>query len=300
MATLSDLKETRAFQTVEPIYNTIQASPYLAGKIKANCLPVSGIIVTWPHLVLIILLMVMGCDKNDNNIPSGTYLTKVIYHQNADQIRHYCYNDQGFLASREFEFDDNITEKFTYQYDNGKLIKIDSYGITSNTDLTLKHQGYILFDYDIDDIKKATLYPGLITTAYEYDNSRVRKIIHPDGYSVYQYDSRGNIENAVLFKDGSEYWKFIYKYDNKKNPFYNVDPIHDNISGVDLISYKCPNNLTYKLFINENNDTISESEFIYKYNPDEYPALSYELYTSESNGYERDSMHTLIYEYEIK
>ena len=40
-------------------------------------------------LGLLAVLILTGCEKDKNKIPSGTYLTKVIYHQNVDQIRHY-------------------------------------------------------------------------------------------------------------------------------------------------------------------------------------------------------------------
>jgi len=250
---------------------------------------------------LLAILILTGCEKDENKIPSGTYLTEVIYHQNADQIRHYYYNGQGFLSYREYEFNDIITEKFKYQYENGKINRIDYYGLNSYNDYTLYLKAYMIFDYNMANITKSTQYPDLMINVYEYDNNRLKKIIHSsNSYTEYQYDSNGNIVNAILFKDGSEYWKFTYKYDNKINPFYNVEPIHENFSGVDFLRYRCPNNLKYEVFVNENNDTTSKSEYIYEYNLIDLPILSYELFTSESNGYERDSIHTQLYKYEIK
>ena len=252
-------------------------------------------------LGLLAALILTGCEKDESEIPSGTYLKKVIYHQNVDQIRHYYYNTQGLLSTREYEFNDIISERFEYKYENRKIVRIDYYGLNSHDDYTLYHKDYLIYEYEMDKIIKSTNYPELTTNEYEYTNDRVEKIIHSsNSYTEYSYDNSGNIENATLFKDGNEYWKFTYMYDTKRNPFYNVEPIHDHFGGVDFIRYKCPNNLTYEIFVNENNDTISESEYIYEYNSNALPTLSYELFTSESNGYERDSMHTQLYEYEIK
>ena len=252
-------------------------------------------------LGLLAILILSGCDNDENKLPSGIYLKKVIYHQNVDQIRHYYYNDHGLLSKREYEFNNVISERFEYQYENGKVTRIDYYGLNSLDDYTLYHKEYLIYEYAMDNIIKSTKYPDLTINEYEYTNDRVIKIIHPsDSYTEYQYGNSGNIEYATLFKDGIEYWKFTYKYDSKRNPFYNIEPIHDNFGGVDFIRYKCPNNLTYEIFVNENNDTISESEYIYEYGLNDLPTLSYELFTSESNGYERDSIHTQLYEYEIK
>lgn len=246
------------------------------------------------------LVLLAGCERIKKNEPTGIYLSRVIYHQNVDQIRHYYYNDQKLLSMREYEFNDNISERFNYYYEDAKVVRIDYYGLNSNEDFTLYPKEYVVYEYDNDKISKATMYPGKSTVVYEYDNSRVNKIVlSSNSYTLYYYDNKDNIVKAVVYKEGSEYWKFIYTYDSKKNPYYNVEPVHDNFGGVDFIRFKCPNNLTYETFINENNDTISESEFIYEYDSYNLPVRSYTIYTSKFNGYERDTTDTRIYEYEI-
>jgi hypothetical protein len=252
-------------------------------------------------LGLLAVLILTGCEKDENKIPPGTYLTKVIYQQGGGQIGHYYYNNQGFLSSREYESGDKIEEKFIYKYENGKVNRIDYYGQNSYNDYTLYQKGYMIFDLDMANIIKSTRYPELITNVYEYENDRAKKTIHSaNSYTEYQYDNSGNIEKAILFNEGNIYWIYGYKYDSKRNPFYNVEPIYNSFSELNLIGFKCPNNLIYEVCVNENNDTLSESEYIYEYNSFDLPTMSYELYTSETYGYDRDSTNTLLYEYEIK
>jgi hypothetical protein len=69
---------------------------------------------------------------------------------------------------------------------------------------------------------------------------------------------------------------------------------------MDFIYYKCPNNLTKSIFINETQDTVSISEFVYKYNDHNLLTQSDELFTSESNGYYKDTISHILYEYELK
>lgn len=247
-------------------------------------------------LGLLAWFIFFGCEKDDNIFPSGIYLKKVIYHREANQIRHYNYNKQGLLCSREYEFDDKITEKLLYQYNRGNINRINYYRIDGNI---LSQEGYLLYHYDAKKLIRSILYPDGVTTDYEYVGGRLKKIIHSsNSYTYYHYDGSGNIEKAILFIDGYEHWKFAYRYDTKRNPFYEVDPIHDNFSGVDVIKYLSPNNVTFETFVNENNDTISEHEYIYAYNLFDLPAMSYELFTSKLNGYTRDSIHTQWFEYE--
>jgi len=253
-------------------------------------------------LGLLIIIGMIGCEKEKTTLPSGIYLSKVIYHQNVDQIRHYYYNNQGLLSTREYEFNDIITERFDYQYKNGLISRIDYYGLNSYNDYNLYHSDYVTYNYESNNIIESTRFSGGTSIIYEYNpNNRViKKISSSSSYTKYSYDNNGNIQQAIVFKDGVEYWKFFYEYDEKHNPFLNVEPIHDQFAGVDFIHFKCPNNLTKEIFINENKDTVSISEFIYQYNSDNLPIQSYELFTSESNGYDRDSMNLQLYEYEIK
>ena len=253
------------------------------------------------RLLIVFFLIHTGCKEDRVPNRGSMYLKSLIYHRNADQIRNYYYNEQGKLLSREYVFDNKVIEVFKYSYEADNLVCVDYYGLNSYEDYTLHHKESLAFEYDFSGINKATLYPDKSTVSYEYENGNVIKAIQSAGnYTVYQCDNKGNIIESVVFAEGNEQWKFIYEYDNRKNPFYSIDPIHNSFSAIDLIRYKCPNNLIYELFINEDNDTISESEYIYEYDINYLPVRSYELYTSKMNGYDNDTTQTLIYEYEVR
>ncbi len=252
--------------------------------------------------IVLVSAVFAGCLKEKEEIPSGIYLTKVIYHQNVDQIRHYSYNKQGLLSAREFTFDGRMIEKFQYGYVKYMVSRIDFHEIRNEVDLSLIPKGYMAIEYDAGKITSVTLMPDHFTTTYDY-NSRdqiIKAAITSSDYTEYEYSEKGNIIEATVYKNDLEYWKFFYEYDNMKNPFYNIDPIHESFGMLDLIRYKCPNNLVKSVFINVKQDTISESEFLYQYDLNNLPVKSYELYTSESNGYYRDSINTLLYVYEIR
>jgi hypothetical protein len=250
--------------------------------------------------ILLFIIGISGCKKESEEIPSGTYLKKIIYHENVDQINHFYYNNSGLLSSREYEFNGIISERINYQYANGLINRIDYFELYNNTDLTLYLKYYLTYEYELNNIKKSTFYPEKIITTYEYSNNRISKKNGSSKYTTFEHDNSGNIIKSVLYMEGEEYWKFIYEFDDKKNPLYKVDPVHGSIGEVDYIVYTCPNNLVKETFINENADTISISEYIYTYNNKDFPVESYELFTSKSNGYERDSINHKFFEYEIK
>lgn len=246
-------------------------------------------------------LLLTGCDHPARKQQAGIYLKSLIYHRNADQIRHYSYNDQGQLITRDFMFDGKLTEAFKYQYDGDKVVRIDFFESKSYDDPALVRGEYLVIDYTMERINRTTFFPGQTAVEYEYANERIVKTLNSPGYfTLYQYDNADNIIQADVYKNGAEYWKFIFRYDNMKNPFYRVDPIHDGFSNIDLIRYMCPNNLTYQMFVNEFKDTVSVSEYVYDYDSMELPVSSHELYTSEINGYNQDTIQVLIYEYEAK
>lgn len=252
-------------------------------------------------IAALLMVGITSCEKQ-NTFPSGTYLIKVIYHQNVSQIRHYNYNGKGQLSEREYEFDGRTIERFEYQYQNGLISRINFFGMKNYNDLTLYLLDYVQYEYISDNIVRSIKYPGNLSVNYTYnaDNQIIKSAVSSADYTMYDYDNNGNISKATVYKDGIVYWSFYYSYDSKINPFYNIEPIHESFTIMDLIRYKCPNNLVRKTFINENQDTISDSEYKFKYNPINLPAQSYELFTSESNGYHRDSMNLLLYVYESR
>ncbi|QHT69444.1 hypothetical protein GXP67_23775 [Rhodocytophaga rosea] len=251
--------------------------------------------------ILLLLVSLIGCDKEKDSIPTGIYLKRVIYHQNADQIRYYHYNNSGRLSSREYKFDNTTIDKFDYQYDNNLVDRINYYTIQSNTDHTLIQKNYVEYDYEANKIVKSTLLPENSVVTYVYDlNNRVIQVNKASSIVKYEYDNLGNIKKATHFNDGIEEAKSCYEYDDKKNPFFRVDPIHEKYTEIDLIGYACPNNLIKYTYIQANLDTLMNSEYIFKYDNNKMPVESYEIYTSKSNGYDRDTMNLRLYEYEIQ
>src|SRR5690606_30813316 len=107
--------------------------------------------------VLLVITLLAGCRKETEEHPSGIFLSKVIYHQNVDQIRHYYYNKQGLLSAREFTFDDRLIEKFQYEYDKSMVNRIDFHEIRNNYDLTLIPKGYMTLEYESGKISRVTL-----------------------------------------------------------------------------------------------------------------------------------------------
>ena len=252
------------------------------------------------NIGLVILALMASCEKNSNSFPEGIYLEQVIYHQNVDQINHYYYNKSGLLTEREYQFNSVIAEKFLFQYTDGQISRIDFYAMKNNTDQTLYHQFYLLYEYASGKIIKSTNFPEEISYTYEYDSEgRVQKISGPESVTNYEYDISGNVIKSDATYAGNQKWNFYYEYDTMKNPFQHVDPIYGNSGGVDFISYKCPNNVVKQTFINEHLDTVYVSEYYYTYNDHHLPVESYELFTSESNGYYRDSMHHRFFEYKV-
>jgi len=250
---------------------------------------------------LLLLTGIWGCDRQKDSFPSGIYLKKVIYHQQADQVRQYQYNSAGLLASRTYTFNNTITEKFDYQYKNGLVSRINYFAVNSNTDVTLVPKGYLMYEYDAGKIRQVALYPNNINYSVNYGaNQRVSELTGPSSFIRYEYDQAGVLTKSVLFSNGQEVGTHYYAFDNKRNPFFQLDPIHESANEPDFISYKLPNNLIKKVFVAANHDTISESEYVFKYNSNNLPTESYELFTSESNGYYRDSINHRLYEYEVK
>lgn len=251
-------------------------------------------------LGIFIFLITAGCREDGEDFPSGVYLQQVIYHQNVDQIRTYHYNNQGLLSLREYHFNGKLIEKFSYLYSDGFISRIEYYGIRNNYDMTLYPGEHLVYEYESGKIVKSALIPGGNTVVYLYnDKGQVTKTsLSSQEYTTYEYDDKGNIIKSLVYKGDTLYWKFFCWYDNMKNPFYQVDPVHDNFSSLDLVNYKCQNNVLRSVFINEKQDTISQSEFIYTYDSNRLPVKSYELYTSEINGYFRDSLNTKLYIYE--
>ena len=250
---------------------------------------------------LLFVFVLFGCEKDKDSLPSGVYLKEVVYHQNADQVRYYHYSNTGQLSSREFRFNNIIAERFDYQYKNGFVNRIDYYSTKSNLDHTLLLKSSTTYEYDSGKIVRSTLSPDNVDVKYEYDtHDRIIRSSSPSSSTLYEYDNFGNIKKATLHLNGQEFGAYYYEYDTKKNPFFNIEPINEKFSEIDLISYKCPNNLIKEIFIKPGLDTISSSTFRYKYNHHDLPIESYELFTSKSNGYDQDSMNLKLFEYEIK
>ena len=136
-----------------------------------------------------------------------------------------------------------------------------------------------------------------------------RTVVHTTKRQTFAflYDDRNNINEVTIYNhDNPNYnGKIVYEYDAKRNPFYNLDPIHSGYftSEIDFIYYKCPNNPTKLIQIDSKKDTVVISEFIYKYNEKDFPIESNELYTEYFRGYvdpQPQSINHRLYVYEMK
>lgn len=249
--------------------------------------------------VFIVFLGLLGCEKEP--VPAGLLLSTVTYHQNVDQVRHFYYNNSGQLSSREYRFDNKVMDKLEYQYKDGLVNRIDFYTRKQYEDPSLYLENYLAFEYESNQLIQSIHYPENARYTYTYDqDGRLTKETTPSSLVKYAYDSKGNIAKSVSFVDGKEHWIFLYEYDDKRNPYYKLDPLNDNGLQLDFISYTSPNNLSKAIFINERKDTIYLKEYFYKYNDSNLPVESYELYTSESNGYERDTVNHNLYDYRVR
>ncbi len=246
--------------------------------------------------LLVISAALVGCNDDKDSAP-GIYLTKVIYHQDADQIRHYFYNDQGLLSKREYTFEHVLAEQLFYEYNDQQLGRIDFYSLGKNG---LAYENHIELKSEADKIVQFTLFPEQQKYAFEWNDNNMIKQTKGSDFTEFVYDANGNITEERIYYGGEQHYKVYYEYDTKKNPLHNLDPIHDMLSFIDFIHYKCPNNVVKMTSFNKSGTTISVSEFVYKYNEHDLPVEADEIFTSESNGYDHEVIEHLLFEYEIK
>ena len=263
-------------------------------------------------LGFLILLGLIGCEKDDTDFPSGVYLKKVYYHKNADQVRLFDYNSKGQLAQRDYQFNDVIGERFEFTREDNKT-SILFYDVKSPNDYTLIFKDRLDISYENEKIVKTNYYSSkndLEVLFYYNDNNRVNKIKYVTKRFVddsemtiemmYDYDNLGNITKVDDIRDGELWSTSVYDYDTQKNPYYLVDPINNSFSRIDMISYLSPNNPIRCVYMYPNNDTLSVTQFHYEYNSDGFPTFSYESIDSKYDVNDYDSTGTKYYEYEIK
>ncbi len=249
-------------------------------------------------LGFIILMVAAACEQAPEPKPAGIYLTQVIYHQNADQIRHYSYHSNGKLAVREFEFLDRIVEKFDYAYSGDQLQQVEYWSIKNHQDLTLYLLNTLQFHYSSDVMASTNLIPDNLTIHYNYDPAGRLVEWYSDGQrKVFSYNMDGNIEKVESFTEDVLATTLMYYYDNFRNPFlrWTLCTIRDQVWMYYI--FFSPNNLLKCIALDENQDTLYVREFIYHYNTADYPEESFELYTSRINDYDRDTASHILFKY---
>lgn len=255
-----------------------------------------------------LIVWLISCEKSENTMPKGVYLNKVYYHKNVDQVREFKYNNRGELIKRTYKFNEVIGEVFEYIRD-GELKSIQYYSTASNTDLTLVYRNKIDYYYENGQMVKVELVEQneKFQVSYTYNSmGRIHKVNYTgisfgsgdllDVEEYLEYDVNGNINHLKDYRNGVLYSEYLYEYDNEINPYYQLDPINNSYSKLDLISYTCPNNIKKKYYV-MNNDTLSVTEYFYEYNEKDYPTFSYESYTSQLGNNDSDSTDTKFYEY---
>lgn len=264
-------------------------------------------------LGFLVLIGLVGCEKNKDTYPSGIYLKKVYYHKNADQVRLFKYNSDGQLVQRDFLFNDVIGERFEFRRDNHKT-SIKFYMVKSPYDYTLISKDRLDINFENDRITHTNYYSVDDETEvlffYDGNDNRINNITYHTKLFMdetemvieeyFDYDDKGNIIKVDNLREGVLFSTTVYEYDNYLNPYYQVDPINNSFSKIDIVSYFSPNNPKSSCYIYPDDDTLSITEYHYEYNSDGYPSVSWETIDSKYDTNDYDSTGTKFFEYEIK
>lgn len=235
------------------------------------------------EILFILIILFTGCNKNEENVPSGIYLKRIIYHQNVDQINILQYNKNGLLSTKEGQFGSKITGKLEYQYNNLRLSRISIYELAANQSGALITDRYLQFEYQNDLLIKSTLFPDNYVVNYEYDNDkRIIKQLNPESVRTFEYDNKGNIIKETFAFNG-DVDTIIRTYDDKINPFYKVDLLNQTWAFIGVLSYYCPNNIIKQITLSKA-DTTNINVVHYEYNKYNLP----------------ESMNSVKYEYETR
>jgi hypothetical protein len=264
-------------------------------------------------LMIIFMLSMAGCTKNENDSSPNGLLKKVIV--NGYTTEEYAYNGENMIEEvnstaiyMKFSYDQSsrlVKEELAMNPDmlSSKMPDISNTGFVDpdKTGITM----YLLFKYgpsgnlvrQLAFVSSNGKFEYRSMRKFEYDdNNKISKTLLYDNdslltqYVTFQYDSRGNVseENGysyLFLPEGSEpshLYKSTFEYDNYLNPF----TIFSGTGSPGI--YSNINNITKVLSISyqETPGLPGQSQYVFSYEYD--PDLHYPVKSSEGSEYVYD------------
>jgi hypothetical protein len=174
----------------------------------------------------------MTMEYTYNNL--GKISTMKITDSEGVNLTTFVYDTEGVLTGSSTG--DGLAD-FTYEFDNGKLIKVNSYGNIPNLGRTL--MVWTEFDYDGENISEFREFTVSFTTG-----------------------------NTTLSEN------VTYEHDTRKNPFYELN-IENCVMNLGHEQFASKNNCTKRTVVTSTyGDEIGSYESSFDYNADGYPTQS--------------------------
>ncbi len=165
---------------------------------------------------------------------SGNISTMKVTDSEGITLTTFEYNTEGILIGSST---DNGLADFTYEFDNKKLVKVNSYGNIPNVGRTL-----------------------MIRTEFDYDGENVSEFRE---YSM-------NIMTGMFTLTE----KVTYEHDTKKNPFYALN-IENSVINLGYEQFASRNNCINRTVIKSSyGDPLGSYGVSFSYNSDGYPTQS--------------------------
>jgi hypothetical protein len=238
-------------------------------------------------ILILIMYLVLGCEKEPSNNQDINTLTKYTFLiiNKSDTVSKLIYSDSLIFLYKTME--NNMFEETYYHYDSiGLLI-----GLTTNN---VKNNLKTFKDFYYDSVKRIStikvcqiLQNGdSLKEVQTLDYNENGKLININAFlpETFEYENSNVIKNGNVNVDKAIWTDYSLSYDNYNNPFYNI--------GLPMISVKelSQNNIITKIAkwieypdcmvpgdVNckpiNHNDTIYTSTF--EYNNDNKPKFEY-------------------------
>ncbi len=250
-----------------------------------------------------------ACEKEENteNIepPAGIYL-KAVHSNNGSSVTSYNYNASGELINTEQSFMNQVSGTHLFAtIGNEKSITYFNPSMEIEGAWNIKYVNNRVTDI-VHYINFVSIGGEIwdINEHYDYNiNGEIRKIESNDFFSSrreFEYGINGNLTSIKLFdRDGNPTESYYLQYDDKKNPYYLLDPTvistfyYYSLSIVHFY-FLSPNNVTRCIRTLGTGDTVSVNLLTYQYNQHGYPVSKFEM--EDSVARENGMRH---YEYNI-
>lgn len=178
--------------------------------------------------VLLLLTLFLACKKEQINGPGNPeiLLRETTVNGKTDQSFEYDSNNRLVKENSFSICENNPSDEYLYQYENGKIHKMSSVlrSLYSSTETICNPAAGVHFD-----------------ALFEYDvQGRISKVVHSGSASVFSYNAAGFIEKQTITSDnGESIFTYEhdasgnivretdaqgnvteYEYDTRKNPFF--------------------------------------------------------------------------------